>query len=123
MGDDADGWGLLRFDAERARVVSVNRKYWVLAQYTRHIRPGMEILTSGSENTVAAYDLSARAPQAGQAATGTLDAAASPSRGRRSECASRHAPCRRSRSRASTCPGSPRSLSEGAGGRLSAALA
>ncbi|KAF4411042.1 glycoside hydrolase [Streptomyces lycii] len=34
----------------------VANKYFVLAQYTRHIRPGMRIIDSGSRSTVAAYD-------------------------------------------------------------------
>ncbi|MFD7902932.1 glycoside hydrolase [Kitasatospora sp. NPDC059747] len=34
----------------------VTNKYFVLAQYTRHIRPGMQILDSGDPSTVAAYD-------------------------------------------------------------------
>ncbi|MEU0375605.1 glycoside hydrolase [Streptomyces sp. NPDC006283] len=33
----------------------VTNKYFVLAQYTRHIRPGMRILDSGDQATVAAY--------------------------------------------------------------------
>ncbi|MGW7003330.1 glycoside hydrolase [Streptomyces sp. NPDC054933] len=34
----------------------VTNKYFVLAQYTRHIRPGMQLLDSGDQATVAAYD-------------------------------------------------------------------
>lgn len=34
----------------------VTNKYFVLAQYTRHIRPGMRILDSGDQATVAAHD-------------------------------------------------------------------
>jgi galactan endo-1,6-beta-galactosidase len=33
-----------------------NRKYFVLAQYSRHIRQGMTIIGSGDANTVAAYN-------------------------------------------------------------------
>jgi galactan endo-1,6-beta-galactosidase len=33
----------------------VTNKYFVLAQYTRHIRPGMTIIDSGDQPTVAAY--------------------------------------------------------------------
>lgn len=32
----------------------------MLAQFTRHIRPGMQILDGGSNYTVAAYDSSAK---------------------------------------------------------------
>ncbi|MBF9129634.1 beta-1,6-galactanase [Plantactinospora sp. S1510] len=38
---------------------AVSNKYFVLAQYTRHIRPGMVIIDSGDQATVAAYDASA----------------------------------------------------------------
>ncbi|KAB2380131.1 glycoside hydrolase [Actinomadura montaniterrae] len=44
----------------KGQVGGVNTKYHVLAQYTRHIRPGMRILRSGHANTVAAHDPSAR---------------------------------------------------------------
>ena len=37
-------------------IAGVNQKYWVLAQFTRHIREGMRILDGGSDNVVAAYD-------------------------------------------------------------------
>ncbi|MFC0039667.1 glycoside hydrolase [Actinomadura rayongensis] len=71
---DGLGWGLLTgaYDDTtpnptggapgtlRAEVTEVNAKYYVLAQYTRHIRPGMHILDSGHPDTVAAYDVPAR---------------------------------------------------------------
>jgi galactan endo-1,6-beta-galactosidase len=44
----------------RGEVAGVNTKYYVLAQYSRHIRPGMRILDSGHANTVAAHDPTAR---------------------------------------------------------------
>ena len=31
-------------------------KFYVMAHYSRHIRPGMEIIDGGEANTVAAYD-------------------------------------------------------------------
>ena len=34
---------------------NISQKYYVLAQFTRHIHPGMTILDGGSDNTVAAY--------------------------------------------------------------------
>ncbi|MBO2464897.1 glycoside hydrolase [Actinomadura violacea] len=40
----------------KGRVGGVNTKYHVLAQYTRHIRPGARILNSGHTNTIAAHD-------------------------------------------------------------------
>ena len=36
----------------------VNMKFYVMAHYSRHIRPGMEIIDGGEGNTVAAYDSS-----------------------------------------------------------------
>ncbi len=61
-GFDKDGgaWGLIQVDEDNGTVGAVNPKYWVLAQYARHIRPGMRILSGGADvNTVAAYDTSA----------------------------------------------------------------
>lgn len=52
---DGGGWGLLDCRMEKAEVRAVNAKSHVLAQYSRHIRPGMTIVDSGSESTVAAY--------------------------------------------------------------------
>lgn len=63
-------WGLFagRFDPDRdgvtpddhgtlaAGVTGVRTAFHVLAQYTRHIRPGAEILHAGHRYTVAAYD-------------------------------------------------------------------
>jgi galactan endo-1,6-beta-galactosidase len=53
-------WGLIYVDEDNGTVGQVNPKYWVMAQYTRHIRPGMRIISGGADvNTVAAYDTSA----------------------------------------------------------------
>ena len=51
---DSGGWGLLA--NSRNGSLRINSKCYVLAQYTRHIRPGMEIVESGDMNTVVAYD-------------------------------------------------------------------
>lgn len=51
---DGDGWGLIQNSGV------VNTKYYVLAQYARHIRPGMRIIDGGNGNTIAAYDPAAR---------------------------------------------------------------
>lgn len=51
---DGGGWGLVQ-EVDGAPG-PVNPKYFVLAQFTRHIRPGMRIIDGGSGNTVAAYD-------------------------------------------------------------------
>lgn len=48
-------------DAAPAPLVQgVNTKFFVLAQYTRHVRPGMVILATNSSDALAAYDRDAR---------------------------------------------------------------
>eukprot|EP00658_Telonema_sp_P-2_P070579 TRINITY_DN60036_c0_g1_i2.p1 TRINITY_DN60036_c0_g1~~TRINITY_DN60036_c0_g1_i2.p1 ORF type:complete len:375 (-),score=56.36 TRINITY_DN60036_c0_g1_i2:232-1356(-) len=52
---DGGGWGLMAVDEPNKKIENVNLKYYVLAQYSRHIRPGFEIVSSGEDrNTVAA---------------------------------------------------------------------
>ena len=55
---DGGGWGLLDADLNYAQVKAANRKYFVVAQFSRHIRPGMELLDAGDPSgmTVVAYD-------------------------------------------------------------------
>ena len=53
---DGGGWGLIDGDNEAGTVGVGNQKYYVLAQFTRHIRQGMRILDGGGDNVVAAYD-------------------------------------------------------------------
>lgn len=53
---DGGGWGLVAADMPKAQILKANPKHFVLAQYTRHIRPGMTILDTGERNAVAAYD-------------------------------------------------------------------
>ncbi|MDX1963418.1 MAG: glycoside hydrolase [Pirellulales bacterium] len=53
---DSGGWGLVQSNPGDNWIGNANPKYFVLAQYTRHIRPGMTILDSGDGNTVTAYD-------------------------------------------------------------------
>lgn len=53
---DYGGWGLIQADGSNGWLGPVNAKYFVLAQFTRHIRPGMRIIDGGSEYVVAAYD-------------------------------------------------------------------
>uniref|UniRef100_L2FF85 Secreted endo-beta-galactanase n=1 Tax=Colletotrichum fructicola (strain Nara gc5) TaxID=1213859 RepID=L2FF85_COLFN len=50
---DGGGWGVI--DAA-GTLGAANQKYFVFAQFTRHIREGMKILDGGSDNVVAAYD-------------------------------------------------------------------
>ncbi|KAK0721231.1 glycoside hydrolase superfamily [Apiosordaria backusii] len=57
---DGGGWGLIEADNDRKTVGQANQKYFVLAQFARHIRPGMRILDAGSDYAVAAYDQQAR---------------------------------------------------------------
>lgn len=53
---DGGGWGLVQADEAAGTTGAVNTKYYVLAQYSRHIRPGMHIIDGGEANTTAAYD-------------------------------------------------------------------
>jgi len=53
---DGGGWGLIQSTPGNQWIGNTNPKYFVVAQYTRHIRPGMTILQSLDENTVAAYN-------------------------------------------------------------------
>ena len=57
---DGGGWGLIQANEAAGTTGAVNPKYYVLAQFTRHIRPGMRIIGSGDANSVAAYDPVAR---------------------------------------------------------------
>jgi len=57
---DSGGWGLIASNPGDNWIGGANPKYYVMAQYCRHIRPGMTILDGGEGNTVAAYDAAAR---------------------------------------------------------------
>jgi len=57
---DGGGWGWFESDVPNAKIGPVNAKFYVVAQYTRHIRPGMTIMDTGDIDTVAAYDPKAR---------------------------------------------------------------
>ena len=57
---DGGGWGLIQAHPGRNRIGPANPKYYVLAHYTRHLRPGMTILDSGDDNTVTAYAAATR---------------------------------------------------------------
>jgi galactan endo-1,6-beta-galactosidase len=52
---DSGGWGLIQSNPGEDWIGPANPKYYVLAQYTRHIRPGMTIIDGGEGNTIAAY--------------------------------------------------------------------
>jgi len=53
---DGGGWGLIVSDINTLSLSNANTKYFVLAQYSRHIKPGMTIIDGGESNTIAAYD-------------------------------------------------------------------
>jgi galactan endo-1,6-beta-galactosidase len=57
---DSGGWGLIQSNPGDHWIGPANMKYFVLAQYTRHIRPGMVIIDGGEANTIAAYDAASR---------------------------------------------------------------
>ena len=56
--DVADGWGMLKGDADSGALTAVNTKHFVIAQFSRHIKPGMLTLGTGDPRnaTAAAYD-------------------------------------------------------------------
>jgi galactan endo-1,6-beta-galactosidase len=76
--DPTAGWGLIRYDGNSGQAGAVETKLYVLAQYTRHIRPGMRIIGASTDNIAAAYDSAARrlvlvAVNTGAAQTITFD--------------------------------------------------
>ena len=54
-GVGGSGWGLFDANMLEATKLKVNPKFFVLAQYSRHIRPGMKILESGDASIIVAY--------------------------------------------------------------------
>jgi galactan endo-1,6-beta-galactosidase len=76
--DPSAGWSAIHYDAATLRAGAVQPKYYVLAQFTRHIRAGMRILDTGVGYAAAAYDPGARrlvivAVNTGAAQTLTFD--------------------------------------------------
>lgn len=59
-GGNAGGWGLMGADLGAGRIDAPNPKLYVLANYSRHIRPGMTVIASGDERAIAAFDAKAR---------------------------------------------------------------
>ncbi len=57
---DGSGWGLIEADMPAGKIHGASPKYFVLAQFSRHIRKGMRLLPSESHDTVAAYDPKAK---------------------------------------------------------------
>ena len=54
-GKDAN-WGLIDASFSAGTIGAVEPKYYVMAQYSRHIRQGMTLIESGDTNSLAAYD-------------------------------------------------------------------
>lgn len=59
-GKGGSGWGFIDANMLTPKLGKVNAKAYVFAQYSRHIRPGMVILTTGTEHVIAAYDAKTR---------------------------------------------------------------
>jgi hypothetical protein len=58
--DPSAGWSCIQYNPSTKTPGAVQPKYYVLAQFTRHIRPGMRILNTGVNYAAAAYDAAAR---------------------------------------------------------------
>jgi galactan endo-1,6-beta-galactosidase len=58
--DPSAGWATIAYDAGTLQPGAVQTKYYVLAQFTRHIRPGMTILDTGASYAAAALDRQAK---------------------------------------------------------------
>lgn len=53
---DTPGWALINADITTGSLSNATHKYYELAHFTRHIRPGMRVLDSDSGNVVPAID-------------------------------------------------------------------
>jgi galactan endo-1,6-beta-galactosidase len=58
--DPTPEWALIAYDPNTLRAGAVQNKLYVLAQFTRHIRPGMQVISASTGNAAAAYDSAAR---------------------------------------------------------------
>ncbi len=58
--DPSSGWAMIAYDQNTLAAGAVQTKYYVMAQFSRHIRPGMTILDTGVSYAAAAYDASAK---------------------------------------------------------------
>jgi galactan endo-1,6-beta-galactosidase len=54
--DENPEWALISFDPAAGTLGELQVKYFFLAQFTRHIRPGMLMIDTGTDGVVAAYD-------------------------------------------------------------------
>ncbi|MHC5902544.1 glycoside hydrolase [Streptomyces sp. S6] len=57
--DPSPNWAMIAYDANTLTAGAVQTKYYVMAQFSRHIRPGMTILDTGVGYAAAALDRSA----------------------------------------------------------------
>ncbi|MCX2925283.1 glycoside hydrolase [Streptomyces sp. NEAU-W12] len=58
--DPSPGWAMIAYDPNTLQPGAIQPKYYVMAQFSRHIRPGMTILDTGASHAVAALDRAAR---------------------------------------------------------------
>ncbi|MFJ9536422.1 beta-1,6-galactanase [Streptomyces sp. NPDC101225] len=58
--DPSSNWAMIAYDANTLQPGAITTKYYVMAQFSRHIRPGMKILDTGVSYAVAAHDASAK---------------------------------------------------------------
>ena len=60
--DNAVGWGFLRNSLadETNTAYTINKKYYVMAQYSKFLRPGCRFLAITDPNSVAAYEVKSR---------------------------------------------------------------
>lgn len=54
--DPTAGWAMVAYDANTLQPTTVQTKHYVMAQFSRHIRPGMTILDTGVDYAAAALD-------------------------------------------------------------------
>ncbi len=61
---DGGGWGMIKHDnnlrGPDAYAYTLNEKYWVMANYSRFLRPGCRFIDVGDDNSLAAYDAKTR---------------------------------------------------------------
>jgi galactan endo-1,6-beta-galactosidase len=58
--DPTPAWAMIAYDQNTLQPGAVQNKLYVLAQFTRHIRPGMQIISASTGNTAVAHDPAAR---------------------------------------------------------------
>lgn len=53
---DSGGWGMINADRKTGQLGTTTQKYYVMAQFSRYIRPGDELLNSDDIDTLEAYN-------------------------------------------------------------------